>query len=366
MIERVAIIGMGLIGGSLALAWKERRKDLTLAGHDVPEVLEKASRRGMIDIASASVPEVVRGADLVVLSVPLDAMHSVLEEAAPHLEPGALVTDAGSVKMPVLREASRVLPTANTFVGGHPMAGSEKGGISSADAFLFENAAYVLCPPLGQEEEPWLERYAPLVELIEATGARVFPLAAELHDRVAACISHLPQILATSLMQLVSNRQDKAYTQLAAGGFRDMTRIASSPFAMWHPILDANRRPILDALGAFRDILSELALQLEHRDSGALCRAFEDARSLREAIPKDSRGFLYPLSDIYVYAEDRPGVLAHITGTLFKDGISIKDIALLRIREGTGGAFRLSFENDHLAEAAVASLDKAGCRAQRL
>lgn len=366
MIERIAIVGMGLIGGSLALAWKERRKDLTLVGHDVPEVLEKALRRGMIDAAGASVPEAVRGADLVVLSVPLDAMRSVLEEAAPHLKRGALVTDAGSVKMPVMREASRLLPSANTFVGGHPMAGSEKGGISSADAFLFENAAYVLCPPLGQEEEPWLERYAPLVALIEATGARVFPLAAELHDRIAACISHLPQILATALMRLVSDRQDKAYTQLAAGGFRDMTRIASSPFGMWQPILDANRGPILDALGDFRDILSQFARQLELQHSGALCQAFEDARGMRDAIPRDSRGFLYPLSDVYVYAEDRPGVLAHITGTLFQDGISIKDIALLRIREGTGGAFRLSFENDQLAEAAVVSLGKAGCRAQRL
>ncbi len=366
MIERIAVVGMGLIGGSLALAWKERREDLTLVGHDVPDVLEKAVRLGMIDHAAGSVQDAVRGADLVVLSVPLDAMRPLLKRAAPHLEPGALVTDVGSVKMPVLRDARRLLPPANAFVGGHPMAGSEKGGISSADAFLFENAAYVLCPPLGQESEPWLEQFAPLVEVVEATGARVFPLAAELHDRIAACISHLPQIVATALMRLVSEQPDKAFTQLAAGGFRDMTRIASSPFAMWDPILDANRKPILDALSTFGDILSEYARALEHKDSGTLCRAFDAARSLRDAIPRDSRGFLYPLSDIYVYAEDRPGVLAHITGTLFQNGISIKDIALLRIREGTGGAFRLSFENDQVAEAAVVSLGKAGCRAQRL
>ena len=366
MIERIAIIGMGLIGGSLALAWKERGGDLTLVGFDRREVLADATRRGMIDESAASVAGAVRGADLVVLSVPLGAMGGVLREAAPHLGPGVPVTDVGSVKAPVVAEAARVLSSANPFVGGHPMAGSEKGSLASADAFLFENATYVLCPPAGRQDKAWIDDFAPLVAVIEATGARVFPLEAELHDRVAACISHVPQILATALMTFVGAQEDEAFTHLAAGGFRDMTRIATSPFGLWKPILYANKGPLLLALAGFQETVSQIADAVAGEDSEALYEAFQSARCMRDAIPRDSRGFLYPLSDIYVYAEDRPGVLANITRTLFGDGINVKDIALLRIREGTGGAFRLSFESDALANAAVESLEQAGCRSHRL
>ncbi len=368
MIQRIAILGVGLIGGSLGLAWKKNRADLTLVGYDRPTVLEAALQRGLIDERATTLTEAVRVADLVVLAVPLAPMLRVLEEVAPHLQPGTLVTDVGSVKGPIMTQARQVLTEANPFIGGHPMAGSEKGGVTNADAFLFENATYVLCPPEGLTAEALTHHYGDFVALIEATGARLLVLEAQRHDRIAATVSHLPQLLATTLMNYAAglNAEDDAFLRLAAGGFRDMTRIASSPFAMWQHILLANEGPILDALAGFATSLQKTRNRIIEEDLETLNEAFSEARRVRDTIPKDTKGFLHPLADIYVYAEDRPGVLAHITGTLYEAEINIKDIELLKIREGTGGAFRLSFSDEALADAAVEVLERAGCRAHRL
>ncbi len=248
------------------------------------------------------------------------------------------------------------------------MAGSEKGGVTNADAFLFENATYVLCPPEGLTAEALTHLYGDFVALIEATGARLLVLEAQRHDRIAATVSHLPQLLATTLMNYAAghNAEDDAFLRLAAGGFRDMTRIASSPFAMWQHILLANEGPILDALAGFAMSLQKMRNRIIEEDLKTLDKAFSEARRVRDTIPKDTKGFLHPLADIYVYAEDRPGVLAHITGTLYEAEINIKDIELLKIREGTGGAFRLSFSDEALANAAIEVLEGAGCRARRL
>ena len=368
MIQRIAILGVGLIGGSLGLVWKKNRADLTLVGYDQPAVLEVALERGLIDERATTLSEAVRAVDLVVLAVPLAPMLRVLEEVAPHLQPGTLVTDVGSVKGPIMAQARQVLTEANPFIGGHPMAGSEKGGAANADAFLFENATYVLCPPEGLTAEALTHHYGAFVALIEATGARLLVLEAQRHDRIAATVSHLPQLLATTLMNYAAglNAEDDAFLRLAAGGFRDMTRIASSPFAMWQHILLANEGPILDALAGFATSLQKTRNRIIEEDLETLDEAFSEARRVRETIPKDTKGFLHPLADIYVYAEDRPGVLAHITGTLYEAEINIKDIELLKIREGTGGAFRLSFSDEALANAAIKVLEGAGCRARRL
>ena len=368
MIQRVAILGVGLIGGSLGLAWKKNLADLTLIGYDMPEVLATARQRRLIDEAATTAADAVRTADLVVLAVPLAPMMHLLAEIAPHLRPGTLVTDVGSVKTPIMRQARQVLPAVNPFIGGHPMAGSERGGLASADAFLFENATYVLCPPEELSAETLTKEYAAFVALVEATGARLLVLDAERHDRIAATISHLPQLLATMLMNYAAelNADDDAFLRLAAGGFRDMTRIASSPFVLWRHILLANEGPILDALGGFAAALQRMRNRIIEEDLDALGQAFAEARRVRDTIPRDTKGFLHPLADIYVYAEDRPGVLAHITGTLFAAEINIKDIELLKIREGTGGAFRLSFSDEAAADAAVIVLENAGCRAHRL
>ena len=367
-IGSIALIGTGLIGGSLGLSWKRYRPDLRIVGFDEGAVLERALERGAIDAGAASAAAAAEAADLVVLAVPISRILPLLSELDEHLREGAWVTDVGSVKRPVMDHAASALSDHAVFVGGHPMAGSEHRGIDHADALLFENATYVLCPPPGITEHEFRNTGAPFIDLISATGARVLLLEAERHDRIAAAISHLPQLLAVALVDYVAslNETDDAFLRLAAGGFRDLTRIASSPYALWRDILLANEGPVLDVLAGFAATVQRTRNRIIEEDFSALEDTFNRARRVRETIPRDSKGFLHPLSDVYVYAEDRPGVLLDITRRLFEVDLNIQDIELLKIREGTGGAFRMSFADSTAADRAVAALTSSGITAYRL
>ncbi|MEL7168333.1 MAG: prephenate dehydrogenase [Bacteroidota bacterium] len=366
-IHTVALVGTGLIGGSLGLALRARRSDLHIVAYD-PNAGPEAVQRRAAHHSATSLQAAVREADLVVLGTPVRFLPGLLGDIAPHLKPGALVTDVGSVKAPLVAHAADVLPTANPFVGGHPMAGAERGGIAHADAFLFENATWVLCPPQGVAEGEVAARHPSLIDLVEATGARVLVLDAKRHDRIAALVSHVPQLVAVLLMTLAaeSNADDDAFLRLAAGGFRDMTRIASSPFDLWRDILVANEGSVLDALARLADALQAMRYDLANTDLAALAQRFDEARTVRNTIPKDTKGFLAPLADVYVYAEDRPGFLLRLVQTLYEGGLSIKDIELLKIREGTGGAFRFGFATAPDADRAVAAFTEAGYTAYRL
>lgn len=366
IVQRIAIIGVGLIGGSLGLVWKKRLTGIHIIGFDNKSVLDAARRRGAIDTSAASLEEAVREADVVVLAAPLGTIVATLRDIVPFLKPGALVTDVGSVKRPVLDQAIEVLPKHAVFVGGHPMAGSERRGVEYADAFLFENATYVLCPK--DDVEDLTQDQPQFVELIRATGARLLVLDADRHDRIAATVSHLPQMIAVALITYAADRNehDDAFLKLAAGGFRDMTRIASSPFEVWRHILVANHGPILDALAGCMTTLQKLRGRLGTEDLDALEQSFHAARTARESIPRDTKGFLHPLADVYVYAEDRPGELLSIARILHQSSLNIKDIELLKIREGTGGAFRIGFADSRSAEAAVDALAAADYHAYRL
>ena len=365
MIDRIAIIGTGLIGGSLGLAWRRHNSDLTIIGHDRPEVLEKAEERDAITAKAADPARAVENADLVVLATPTRTILRMLEQIAPHLSPGTFVTDVASVKTPVLEQAHDVLPDEVAFLGGHPMAGSEEQGIDHASPLLFENAAYALCPLNGDAEA--LGPYEPVVDCIEAVGARPLVIDAASHDRIAATVSHVPQLLAVALVNAAGelDSDDEPVLQLAAGGFRDMTRIASSPFDMWRDILVGNQGAVLDAIGrlmrSFRSIRNRVAME-EWEDLGEL---FDQAHDLRANIPTDTKGFLQPLADVFVEAEDQPGVLHRMTGALYDADLNVKDIELLKFREGTGGTFRLSFESEAAASEAVDVLNAADYPAHR-
>lgn len=363
--QRIALLGVGLIGGSLALAWKKEHPALRITGYDAPDVLDLAMERGVIDAKAAAPEAAVRDAELVVLATPLAPMIRLLGLIAAHLPEGCLVTDVGSVKTPVIEHARDVLPPEVVFIGGHPMAGSEKGGVEHTDPFLFENATYVLCPPPDLD---LAQQHPGFLPLIQSTGARILLMPPEKHDRIAAAVSHLPQLLAVTLMHYAAqqNDDDPDFLRLAAGGFRDMTRIASSPFGMWNDVLLANQRPILDALSGFSAALRRIQNRLIEEDLGAIGAQFAEARRVRDTIPRDSKGFLHPLADVYVFAEDRPGELLSIIRVLFEAELNIKDIELLKIREGTGGAFRMSFATDALADTAVEILTTNGFHAYRL
>lgn len=370
MIDRISILGTGLIGGSLGLAWKERHSDCTIVGHDRPEVLETAEARGAIDEKAADPVTAVRDADLVVLATPLSTMLKLMDTVGPHVDEDTVITDVGSVKTPVLDQAADVLPDDVHFLGGHPMAGAEHAGIDHADPLLFENAVYVLCLPGDSNVDVLDGPLAPVVDLVEATGARSLLLDPGRHDRLVAAVSHLPQLLAVSLVNTVATADDEDEAtnlalELAGGGFRDMTRIAASPFEVWRDILVGNEGPIHDALSDFGRTLRTLRNRLLENDLEALEEAFTDARSARDAVPGDAKGFLKPLADVYVRAPDEPGVIHQLTGHLVAADLNIKDIELQKIREGTGGTFRLAFGTAEDAADAVEALRAADYDAWR-
>ena len=356
----VALLGTGLLGASLGLALR-RRHDAEVVGFDAdPRHAKMAHAMGALTCIAASGPEAVAGADVVVLAAPLDAIPSLLGETAPSLRPGTLITDVGSVKGSVL-EAASALPEAVRFVGGHPMAGAAVGGPQNADALLFENAVWVLSPPRGVGD---LEAYAPeALWLVRAVGARPVVMDADRHDTVAATVSHLPQLLAVALVAEAAEAGPDALG-LAAGGFRDMTRIAGSSFAMWGPILHDNRAAVTDVLDRFADRLGGLRRTVE-TDPASLGDLFEAAGRTRAAMPASSKGFLAPLADVVVWAEDRPGFLHALTGTIADAGLNLKDAELLRVRVGEEGTFRFGFETPAEADHAVAALTEAGYRAGR-
>ncbi len=361
MIQKVAIIGIGLIGGSIGLALKKHRPDLEIIGYDRPEVLDQAMKRKAIDQPAVLLQDAVQEADLVILAVPISKILHLTTEIAPYLRAGAIVTDVGSVKGPVIEHAQKVLPESVTFIGGHPMAGSEKSGVHHADPFLFENATYVLCPPEETEPEAFAEDYEDLINILRSIGARIFILPAKRHDRIAAAVSHLPQLLSVALVNYVGgfHEEDDAFLRLAAGGFRDMTRIASSSFEMWRDILVANEGPILDMLAGFTTSVQQMRHRVFSNDLEALNDAFQQARIGRDLIPKHTKGFLRPLADVYVYAEDKPGFLYKLIGVLHEKEIDIKDLELLKIREGIEGVFRIAFSDEKTAMLAIEALKQA-------
>jgi prephenate dehydrogenase len=240
------------------------------------------------------------------------------------------------------------------------MAGAETSGIDAADALLFENAVYTLCLPEGVGEDALSGPLAPVVDLVEATGAQPLVIDAGRHDRIAAWVSHLPQLIAVTLMNMVDDLDDDIGRQLAAGGFRDMTRIASSPFEMWRDVLVGNQGRVLDALGDLSRSIRTLRNRLIEDDVEGLGEAFEQAADARSEIPRNQKGFLQPLHDVLVRAEDQPGELHAITGHLLDAGLNVRDVELLKFREGTGGTFRLGFESHKDAAQAVDTLEAEG------
>lgn len=366
MIERLALLGTGLIGGSLGLALRDAHPSLAIVGYDRPSVLDTAYERDAITARAADPRTAVADADVVLFATPLATTLRLMDETADHLSPGTLVTDVASVKQPVMKQASDVLPSTVSFIGGHPMAGSEHSGIEHADPLLFENAVYALCLPPDASPEALNDTFAPVVDLVESVGGRPLLLEAAQHDRTAAQVSHLPQLLAVALVNALaeSDAPDTAL-DFAAGGFRDMTRIAASPFDMWRDILIGNESAIQDALSHFGRLLQRLRNRLLSNDLEALETLFDTARTTRARIPREAKGFLHPLANVYLQAPDRPGVLTDFTGVLADDGLNIKDLELQKFREGTGSTFRLGFETTSDAEHAAHLLQEAGYDAHR-
>ena len=354
--RNITIIGVGVIGGSLGLAIKKHFPSVHIVGFDKPGVLRKALKRGAIDEAAKALRPALSDADLVFLATPVSVIQKVLPRLAAHTSSHTLITDVGSVKRSIMRAASRLFPEGN-FIGGHPMAGVELSGVEAAHPLLFENAVYVLSP-MKTTTQKRLEQFA---DFLRDLGARVVILDPKTHDEVASVVSHLPQLTAVALTNVAGKEHTsgRRHLRLAAGGFRDLTRIASSRPEMWTDILEFNRDEIdrsisllIRELGRYRSFLRKRTKDLPGK--------FRSARKIRDSIPKSMKGFLYPLAELYVFVKDKPGMMAKMTSVLAKAEINIKDIELVKVREGRGGTFRLAFESKEMSARAVVILKRAG------
>ncbi len=276
--QRIAIVGCGLIGGSFALALKKRGFSGEIIGCDRDEVLEKARARGAIDSGTAELSEAVAIADLVYLATPVVTILDLLPQVAKAAKAGAHVTDAGSTKVRVCRMAQEVLPENVTFLGGHPMAGREVSGIENADADLFVGAKYILIPPVtSHESRVTSDQSQEFVDWTKKLGAEPVWIDAETHDWAVALVSHLPQLLSTALASAVWDETDEdgLPLSLAGPGFRDLTRLAASPYEIWRDIGLTNGDNIARALDRLEQRLAHIRTLLRSRD---LAEEFEKAQ----------------------------------------------------------------------------------------
>jgi prephenate dehydrogenase len=348
--DTLVIAGIGLIGGSVGLAARQRFLAKHVIGLDQdPVVLEAALGLGAIDEAKLSPGEWLKKADLIVLATPVKTLPGLATSLEPHLGKHTVITDVGSVKTEVVQALSHL-----RFVGGHPMAGSEKAGVQHSSPALLENAVWVLTP--GEHTDP--AAVALVREFVTHLGARPIKVSPEQHDRLVATISHVPYLAAVALTQMIEEDKDKDLMMLlAAGGYRDLTRIASGNPTMSRDMVLGNKEAIRETLQGLTRQLETLNQLLDKPQE--LLEAAEAAKRTRDSFPIVKRSILPARYEIVVALPDKPGQLAIITGALGNADINIKDIEVLGIREA-GGALRLALENEAQMKRAIQVLEKAG------
>ena len=282
--ERVALIGLGLIASSMAHAMRRHGLATHIAGYArSAETRDAATSIGFVDSVHDSVAEAVKGADLVVLAVPIGAMAGLAEAIAPHLKPGATVTDAGSVKQAVIDAVGPFLPANVHFVPGHPLAGTEHSGPYSGFATLFENRWWLLTPVDGTDAAAVLR----LRSLLEGMGANVDEMDAHRHDLVLAVVSHTPHLIAYTMVGVADHLHRVSQSEVikySATGFRDFTRIAASDPTMWRDVFLNNKEATLDVLGRFTEELFVLQRAIRMGDGDHLHDYFTRTRAIRRGI----------------------------------------------------------------------------------
>lgn len=359
--QRIALIGLGLIGGSLGLALCRKQQNLRVVGYDpVAATCREALSRQVVHELADSLETAVQGADLVVLAVPVEKIEEVVRTIAPVLTPGTILTDVGSTKGQLAQALPPLLPAGVYYVGGHPMAGSEQSGIAAADPFLFQNAVYLLTP----EPETPRAVLATLEQFIRTVGGLPLILTPDEHDLMVAVVSHLPHLIAAALVNVAVdyNEQYPGTLSLAAGGFHDTTRVAMGSPALWREILASNRRSLLPVLRALVTEVQALAAALSAGELGELEARLHRAAVARTELPTRKKGFLTLLHELVVVIEDRPGAIAEVIEII--KTVNIKDIEILRVREGEGGTLRLAFEDEEALQTAVSLLRSHGFQTQ--
>jgi prephenate dehydrogenase len=360
--SKIAVVGLGLMGGSLALSLS--RAGFEVAGWDPDRAaIEEAVRIGAIEGAPETLAEAVSGARVVFVAAPVEYIPEIIAACLPFTEPGTIFSDLGSIKQIIVERVFSFLPETHYFVPGHPMTGSEQHGIAAADPFLFQNAAYILirCEPTPEAAVRTVEA------IIGHTGAHLLTLRADEHDRIVGMVSHLPHLVAATLAKTAGNEEEAAprTLDLAAGGFRDTTRVALGAPQLWAGIIRGNQRMVLRALDAFAEQFRVLRELVAGEDWPGLQQFLNQSREIRAQVPSKNKGFLTLLHEMVVTIEDRPGAIHEVLIYLAEVGVNIKDIEILRVREGDGGTLRLALENEPALEQALSILAQKGFKVKK-
>lgn len=335
-IKNICVIGLGLIGGSLALSLKNLNNDFKIKGFDASlDSMNIAKYRNIIDEISSRIEDAVGDADLIIIATPISKITKVASQIKDHLKPGAIVTDVGSAKKKIVEQMEKILPEGVVFIGGHPMAGSENEGVLSATPELFRNAFYVLTPTDKTSTQPLLTLHS----LFTRMGSKVITISPHEHDQIVALISHMPHVLSANLVDFIDDEQKKLKNlfKLCAGGFRDMTRIAASNPKMWVDITLENKEEIINVIDGYIKYLVNFKQSLAAKDSNYIRDHYLKAKEARMNLPKYVEKDISNLYEVRIAMTDTPGVLSDITLAISSSGINIEDISIFHSTEYTGG-----------------------------
>ena len=354
--KTIGFIGLGLIGGSIAKAIRKFHPDyhiLAYARHK--ETLAAALNSGVIDGVLEKEDERYKICDYVFLCAPVEYNIEYLKYLKTVISDSCIITDAGSVKGPI-HEAVEKLEMDHCFIGGHPMAGSERSGFSNSSDHLLENAYYILTPG-GQVS---LNKLTEFSELVDSLGAIPMVLTAEEHDFITAGVSHLPHIIASSLVNLISSLTTmQIYMKtIAAGGFRDITHIASSSPGMWQQICLENTKNISTVLDEYIRMLIQIRCSVDNKDADQLYQLFAASRDYRDSIDVTSCGLITKAYVLYLDIVDEAGGIATIATILAMDNISIKNIGIIHNREFEQGVLKIEFYEEDAMKRGAALLKK--------
>lgn len=341
LVKKIGVIGLGIIGGSLVKAVKRKGLCGTVVAYDQDtDTLDLALKEGTIHEAAFGIDNTFCDCEIVFVCVPVKKIPEMVKQLNGIVGSDCILTDVGSTKADVMN-AVRSLSLSCRFIGGHPMAGSEASGYKASRHTLFENAYYVLTPMDGTEEV-YVNK---LTEFLKSLGALPIVIDPANHDYAAAAISHVPHVIASALVNTVKELDtgSKLMHTLAAGGFRDITRIASSEPSVWESICLTNRDNIIRILDELGKNISSFVSALNGGDEKRLRQFFQSAKEYRDSFSDKRVGALLKTYDITVDVEDKPGVIATVAGELGKHGINIKNIGINNSREMEGGAMEIRF-----------------------
>ena len=340
----IGFIGLGLIGGSIARGLKRANKNLTIMAYmRTTSKLEQAKEEGIVDVILHGIDETLSQCDMIFLCTPVEFNASYLEKIRPFLKPGAILTDVGSTKTNIHKLVTQ-MDMEDIFVGGHPMAGSEKTGYENSTDHLLENAYYIISPT----EKNTTEQIERMKQIVIALRAIPLVLDYEEHDYSVAAISHLPHLIASSLVKLVKDNdgETEVMKRIAAGGFKDITRIASSSPVMWEQICMTNTSNLKVLMRKYIASLESIYDDLDTYNNKGIYDLFDESGKYRDTFSSIKRGAVAPNHSFSVDVVDEPGSIAILSAILASRGINVKNIGINNARDYGEGALRIEFYSE--------------------